>query len=149
MRPEVFVSFDYDNDRHYKYLLEAWHAHPQFDFVFADATPNEIDSSNVARVKAALTSKINQASHTLVIVGRYANAIHRHSLLIGYKNWINFEIHQSKLARNRIVAVKIDRNYESPTELLFCGATWAMSFNEASIIRALGEVNRHFDEQRR
>lgn len=44
---KVFVSFDWDNDRHYKYLLEAWHANPEFDFVFSDTTPREIDSFDV------------------------------------------------------------------------------------------------------
>ena len=51
---KVFVSFDYENDKRYKFLLEAWHAHPDFEFVFADATPTEIDSNDVGRVKAAL-----------------------------------------------------------------------------------------------
>ena len=33
-RQSVFVSFDYDNDRNYKYFLEAWNANPRFQFVF-------------------------------------------------------------------------------------------------------------------
>lgn len=61
MADAVFVSFDYENDRHYKYLLEAWHAHPRFTFVFQDETPREIDSTNVGRIKAALTAKIKHA----------------------------------------------------------------------------------------
>lgn len=70
MKPTVFVSFDYDNDKHYKFLLEAWNKNPKFQFVFEDGTPQEIDSYNVGRIKAGLTSKIKEATHTLVIIGK-------------------------------------------------------------------------------
>lgn len=136
----VFVSFDYDNDRYYKFLLEAWHANPRFRFTFQDGTPGEINSTNVGRVKAALTTKIQAATHTLVIVGQYANTPHRHRALIGHRNWINFEIAQSKAAYNRIVAVKLDRSYESPDELVGANARWAMAFTEEAIVRALSEA---------
>ena len=135
----VFVSFDYDNDRYYKFLLEAWHANPRFRFTFQDGTPGEVDSANVGRVKAALTTKIQAATHTLVIVGQYANTAHRHRALIGQRNWINFEIAQSKAAYNRIVAVKLDRSYESPDELIGANATWAMAFAEEAIMSALSQ----------
>ena len=137
---KVFVSFDYENDRHYKFLLEAWHANPDFSFVFADATPREIDSYNIGRVKAALTTKIKGATHTLVIVGKEANKLHKDRELIGFRNWINFEVYQSKLYGNRIAAVKLDRSYESPEELIDAGAAWAMSFTESAIIKALNEA---------
>jgi hypothetical protein len=136
----VVVSFDYENDRHYKYLLEAWNQHPRFRFTFQDGTPGEINSTNVGRVKAALTAKIQQATHTLVIVGQYANAPHRHRALIGYRNWINFEVAQSTAHFNKIVAVKLDRSYESPEELMRANASWALAFTEQAIIRALSEA---------
>lgn len=136
----VFVSFDYDNDRRYKYLLEAWDANPDFDFVFADATPSEIDSVNVGRIKAALSAKIGDATHTLVIIGQYANAPHAKRHLIGYRNWINFEVARSKQAGNRLVAVKLERTYESPEELAGAGAAWAMAFTESAILRALKDA---------
>ena len=139
-KKKVFVSFDYDNDKHYKYLLEAWDANPDFDFVFSDKTPDEIDTTNIGRIKAALTAKINSATHTLVIVGKEANKIHKHSKLIGFKNWLNFEIYQSKQNSNKIAAVKIDKSYESPDELIDAGASWAMSFEEDAIIKVLNEA---------
>lgn len=139
-KKNVFVSFDYDNDKRYKYLLEAWDANPDLDFLFADKTPDEIDTNNIGRIKAALTARINQATHTLVIVGKEANKTHKHSKLIGFKNWINFEIHQSKLNKNKIVAIKIDKSYESPDELLGAGAAWAMSFERDPILKALKEA---------
>ena len=139
-KKKVFVSFDYDNDKHYKYLLEAWDANPDFDFVFSDKTPDEIDSTNIGRIKSALTSRINSATHTLVIVGKEANKIHKHSKLIGFKNWINFEVYQSKQNGNKLAAVKLDSKNESPEELVGAGASWAMSFKEDSIIQALNEA---------
>ena len=140
MKKKVFVSFDYDNDKHYKYLLEAWDANPQFNFVFNDATPEEIDSYNIGRIKAALTLKVKEADYTLVLVGKEANKTNRHSRLIGFKNWINFEVAKSKELGNKIVAVKLDRENESPEELLDSGASWAMSFSQAAIIKALNDA---------
>jgi len=139
-KKKTFVSFDFENDKNYKYLLEAWDANPDFDFVFADKTPDEIDTNNIGRIKAALTVRINSATHTLVIIGKEANKTHRHSKLIGSKNWINFEVHQSKLNKNKIVAIKIDKSYESPDELTGAGASWAMSFTQDAIIKALNEA---------
>ena len=139
-KKKVIVSFDWDNDKRYKYLLEAWDANPDFDFVFNDKTPDEIDSTNIGRIKAVLTAKINSATHTLVIVGKEANKTHKHSKLIGFKNWLNFEIYQSKQNKNKIAAVKIDKSYESPEQLIGAGASWAMSFTEDAIIKALNEA---------
>lgn len=139
-KPRVFVSFDYENDRHYKRLLEAWNANSRFQFVFQDHSSGEINSYDVGRIKAGLTAKIKTATHTLVIVGRYANTPHRNRLQIGATNWINFEIAQSKLSGNKLVAVKLHREFMSPTELINANAKWAMSFNQEAIIRALSEA---------
>lgn len=139
-RKKVFVSFDYDKDKHYKFLLEAWDAHPTFDFTFSDYSSKEIKSWDISRVKAALTSKINSVDYTLVIVGEDANKRHQDSLVIGYKNWLNFEIARSKSNRNKIIAVKIKSTYDSPEQLLSSGAKWAMSFTQDNIIKALEEA---------
>jgi len=139
-KKSVFVSFDFERDKRYKYLLEAWDANPKFEFVFADQTPDEIDSNNIGRIKVALSARIAAADYTLVIVGKEANRPHRHSRLIGYANWINFEVAKSKESGNRLVAVKIDRSNESPEELLDSEASWAMSFDQAAIIRALEQA---------
>ncbi|OGY40879.1 MAG: hypothetical protein A2Y82_03325 [Candidatus Buchananbacteria bacterium RBG_13_36_9] len=140
MTKKVFVSFDYENDKHYKFLLEAWNKNDKFDFSFADHSSEEIDSNEIARVKAALTQKINSADVTLVIIGKDANKKHPDSDEIGYKNWINFEIARSIDAGNSLVAVKIDSTNESPEELLGSGASWAMSFTEENIINALDKA---------
>jgi len=82
----VFVSFDYDNDKAYKFLIEAWDSNPNFTFTFDDRSSKKIDSNNVGVVKRVLSQKISSATHTLVIVGKYANEQHRDHELIGYKN---------------------------------------------------------------
>lgn len=137
---KVFVSFDWHNDKHYKFLLQAWDANPNFGFVWADGTPQEIQSSDVSRVKAALTTKIKNATHTLVIVGKHANTKHKDSALIGYKNWINFEVAQSKTHGKKLIAVKLDQSYESPEQLYNAGAKWVYGFDEPAIRKALNEA---------
>ena len=139
-KKKVFVSFDYENDRRYKFLLEAWDANPDFDFFFSDLSTNEIQSWDIARIKAALTRKINQATHTLVIIGKYANSLHKDRKEIGYRNWLNFEIAKSKENGNKLVGVKLDKENESPEEILNSGASWAMSFTLEAITKALKET---------
>ena len=36
MKRKVFVSFDYEKDKEYYYLLKAWNANDDFDFEFSD-----------------------------------------------------------------------------------------------------------------
>ncbi len=137
---KVFVSFDYDNDKHYKFLMNAWHKNPKFDFVFDDHSSKEIQSWNIPTIKAGLTRKINDADYTLVIIGKEANKQDKNHIDIGSKNWINFEIKQSKLNRNKLVAIKLNSTYESPDEMLNSGASWAYSFTEENIIKALNDA---------
>jgi hypothetical protein len=139
-KKKVFVSFDYENDKHYKFLLEAWDANPDFDFYFSDLSSKEIQSWDIPTIKAALTRKINQATYTLVIVGKYANVQHKDHKEIGYKNWLNYEIAKSKSNKNKLVGVKIDKEYTSPDELLGAGASWAMSFTRDAIVKALNNA---------
>ena len=139
-KKKVFVSFDYENDRHYKNLLSAWDANDNFEFYFNDHSSGEVQTNDISRVKAALTTKINQATHTLVIVGKHANTQHKDHKEIGHKNWINFETAKSKLNSNKLVGIKLDSTHTSPDELLNSDAKWAMTFTQAAIIKALEEA---------
>lgn len=139
-KKKVFVSFDYDNDKNYKLLLSAWDANPEFDFYFSDLSSGEIQSSSVAVVKQVLSKKNNEANYTVVLVGKEANKQHKDYKEIGYKNWLNYEIAKSKEHKNKLVAIKLVKENESPSELLGSGATWAMSFTSASIIKALNDA---------
>lgn len=136
-KKSVFVSFDYENDRYYKYLLNAWDKNKNMDFSFDDCSSDEIHSNSVSVVKGALTKRINTCRYTLVIVGEHSADKHPDRIEIGYDNWQNFEIARSVDAGNKIVAVKINRLYTSPDELKGIGASWAMSFTQDAIIKAL------------
>lgn len=139
-KKKVFVSFDYEKDKHYKFLLQAWDANPEFDFYFSDLSADEIKSKSVPVVKQVLSAKINAANHTVVIVGAEANRQHSDHKEIGHKNWLNYEVAKSKEHKNKLVGIKIDKSYDSPSELLNSGAKWAMSFTQAAIIKALNEA---------
>lgn len=134
---KIFVSFDYENDRHYKTLLNAWNAHSVIPFVFDDGSSNEINSWDIPVIKRALSRKINEADAVLVLVGKYANSRHKDSLSIGYKNWQNFEIAKAKELGKKLIGVKIECSNDSPEELLGSGAEWAKSFTMESIKAAI------------
>lgn len=138
-RYSVCVSFDWENDRRWRFLLSAWDANPKFDLSFTDLTPGEVNTHDVGRVKAAITPRIKAATHTLVIVGAFANTPHRDRALIGYRNWIAWEVAQSKAFGNRLVAVKLQQSYAAPDDLYSAGAKWA-TFSTESILRALREA---------
>ena len=110
------------------------------DFVFNDCSSDEIHSNDISVVKAGLTRRINNTTYTLVIVGKEANKLHKDHEAIGYRNWINFEIAKSKAHGNKLVAVKLNKEYASPEELLNSEASWAMSFTQDAIIKALNEA---------
>lgn len=139
-KKKVFVSFDYTNDKNYKFLLNAWDTNKNMDFVFNDCSSDEIQSNNIPTIKAGLTKRINTTTYTLVIIGAEANKEHKDHVAIGYKNWINFEIAKSKANGNKLVAVKINKFYDSPDEVLNSGASWAMSFTQDAIITALNQA---------
>lgn len=136
-KKKIFISFDYDHDRKYKYLLTALKENPRFDIEFIDKTPGEIQSSDINYVKRVLFLKIREATHTLVIVGRYANLPHTDREMIGTVNWQWWEIKKSIELNKKLIAVKIDRTYNNPVPLERIGASWAMSYKVDSIQRAI------------
>lgn len=119
---KICISFDWHNDRNYRNMLSAWLANPKSPVDFEDLTPSEIDTEDVGRIKAVLTTKICAASHTLVLVGAYANTKHSDSAKIGTRNWIWWEIEKSKEVGNRLIAVKLSAGNESPDPLFNANA---------------------------
>jgi Thoeris protein ThsB, TIR-like domain len=140
-KKQVFVSFDYDNDKHYKFLLQAWDANPEFDFVFEDKTPGEIKTNDIGRIKAGLTRKINEASHTLFIVGKHANQPHKDRNAIGFINWINYEAYQSIQSDNYLAVVKLDDSCGIPNELK-ARYWWISGFSEINVIKVLNDSSK-------
>lgn len=136
-KPKVFVSFDYENDSKYKFLLSAWNSNSRFRFTFQDKTPQEIQTDAVDRVKAVLTSKVKEATYTLVIVGQYATQRHKDAQLIGCTNWINYEIQQSNLYKRKVLAVRLQPNYLLPEQLSYSRGYLIEGFNQANITNTL------------
>lgn len=134
---KIFVSFDFDNDRQYKYTLNMWDANDSIDFSFNDGSTREIQSWEISRIKAAITTKINQSDAILVLIGEDADKQHKDHVAIGYRNWQYFEIAQAKAANKKIIAVKLNKENTSPDLLFNSGASWAYSFTLDSIKRAI------------
>ena len=59
-KPKIFVSFDFENDRNYKYNLNMWNSNSSFEFTCNDTSPSEIQSWNIPTVKGVLSRKINE-----------------------------------------------------------------------------------------
>jgi len=133
----IFISFDYEHDKNYRYLLTALAKNPRSDIEFTDVTPEEIQSYDVGRIKAVLTKKIREATHTLVIVGKYANSYHPDRDEIGERNWQWWEINKSDEEGKGFIAVKIESSNEPPEPLYGKGATWANSFTVDAIVNAI------------
>lgn len=127
----VFISFDYDNDAHYKNLLTAWDKNKEFDFGFYDGSLRDsINSTNATYIKSQIKPKIVAATHFLCIVGKGCST----------SNWIDWEIQTAVDNKKKLIGVKIEKANTSPARLLNNGATWALSFNFDAIKKALDEA---------
>ena len=130
-KKKIFVSYDFDNDRHYKNLLLAWDKNREFDFGFSDQSADvSIHSTNVATVKRAISAKINAATYFLCLVGNKTSK----------SSWVAWEIEKAKELRKRLVAVKTSSSNTSPNGLLGAGVSWAMSFTFDAIKNAIEDA---------
>lgn len=126
-KPRIFISYDYDNDKHYKNLLVAWDKNDEFDFAFSDQSADvSIQSTNADAIKRAISAKINSGTHFLCIVGSRTSS----------SAWVTWEINKAKELKKKLVAVKTDSDNKTPTGLLNAGASWAMSFTFDAIKKA-------------
>lgn len=139
-KKKVYVCFDYERDKHFKFLMEAWDANPNFEFSFNDQSPREIQSDNIPTIKGVLSKKIREACFTVVLAGKDLNKIHPDSKEIGYVNWQNFEIARSVEYGNKLVIVKLPDYVEMPVEAMFKGAVRVGPFSQNNIIKGLEEA---------
>ena len=130
-KKNIFISYDYDNDRAYKNLLLAWDAHKQFDFNFTDHSADiSINSTNAAVIKRAISVKISNAKYFLCIAGKKT-----------YKsNWVDWEIKKAIELKKKIIIVKTSKENVSPQSAFNVGAEWAMSFTFDSIKNAINNA---------
>lgn len=129
-KPKVFVSYDHSEDAHYKRLLQAWDANPDFDFEFDSRGPDvAIDSKDAAVVKAALATKMKSATHLLVLVGAKSSK----------SKWMTWEIDRAKQSdiKLKLAAVKLGKDNETPAGVLNVGTSWATSFERDRVVEAL------------
>lgn len=134
---KVFVSYDHSEDVHYKRLLQAWDANTSFDFDFDSRGPDvPINSTDAARIQAALTTKMKEADYLLVIVGEKTYT----------SKWVTWEIEQAKSSdvKLKLAAVKINRNNTSPGGLTGVGTSWASSFTLENIVAALNGATNNY-----
>ena len=136
-KKKIFISFDYDHDKGYRYLLSALDANAGSDIEFEDYTPRDIQSSDISVIKAALARKIRDADYTLVIVGKHANSLHPDREEIGERNWQWWEILRAHAEKHSFIASLIDPSNTLPAPLLGKGAKWAHSFRVDKIVEAI------------
>ena len=127
-KKKIFISYDYDNDKHYKNLLVAWDANTEFDFSFYDASVDvSVDSNDAAAIKRTISAGINNATYFLCIIGKQTHK----------SGWVKWEIEKAVELTKKLVAVKIDSGNTSPDAIQGVGAPWAMSFTFDSIKNAI------------
>ena len=140
---KVCVSFDYENDRRYYNILEAWNNNSSIDFHINDCTPSEIQSESVSKIKQVLSTKIGEANYMIAIIGKHSDDKHPDSDEILYrevKNIVSYEIDKNAEKGNKLVVVKLDRSYDAPDEAFGQGAEWVNSFNLDDILKALNKL---------
>ncbi len=131
MAKKIFISYDYDNDKAYKNLLVAWNAVDSIPFEFEDGSADiSITSHDDATIKRAISAKINKMTYFLCIIGKSTHKC----------GWVKWEIDKAVELKKKIVAVKIDSEYTSPSNIMGVGASWAMSFTLASIKKAVDDA---------
>ena len=124
----IFISYDYDNDRHYKNLLVAWDKNKEFDLNFYDGSVTvAIDSKDGDYIKSCIKPKIEASTHLLCIVGKET---HR-------SKWVDWEIRTAIGLKKKLIGVKIEKDNTAPSALFGVGATWALSFTFDSIKKAV------------
>lgn len=117
-RPKVCISFDYENDKYSRNAIRLWNNNKYIDFDIIDKTPSEIDTYDISRIKAGLTTKISESNILLVISGDYINAPHRDRNKIGCINWQNWECRKALELNKKIILVKLKSSSLIPEELL-------------------------------
>ena len=133
----VFVCYDHSEDAHYKRLLQAWNANPEFDFEFDSRGPNvPIESNDAAVVKLSLTRMMKTASHLLVLVGAKS----------AQSKWMTWEIDRAKQSdiKLKLGAVKLAKDNVTPPGLLGVGASWATSFERDRIVESLRQATNAY-----
>ena len=127
-KKRIFVSYDYDNDKHYKDLLVAWDANSEFDFISHDESVDAaVNSDDTAAIRRLISARISHATYFLCLIGKET-----------YKSeWITWEINKAIEFEKKLIAVKIKSGNMSPSAIVNVGACWAVSFAFEFIKKAI------------
>ncbi|MGK0236466.1 MAG: hypothetical protein ACI9EK_003016 [Psychroserpens sp.] len=124
----IFISYDYDNDKHYKNLLVAWDKNDLFDFKFYDSSVDvSVNSTDANYIKQVITNRIKNSNQVLVIVGAETNK----------SGWVKWEINKAHELGKKLIAVKTNSSNTSPDSIFGKGASWSMSFTFEGIRNAI------------
>lgn len=127
-KSKVFISFDYDNDRHYKNLLVAWDKNDMFDFSFYGGSVTvPVDSDEAGPIRRVISQRISASPRFLCIVGKDTHE----------SGWVAWAFDKAVELKRKIMAVKTDRSNATPDNLLGVGASWVLSFTFDAIKKAL------------
>ncbi|WP_033152426.1 TIR domain-containing protein [Streptococcus equinus] len=131
MKNKVFVSYRADDEgSRYKNLLVAWSENDRFfpEISFHDTSVGtSINSVNATYIKSVIKDKIQKSDIVLCLVGRNTSD----------SDWVNWEIETAYQLNKKIVAVKIDRRYDTPRALYRKNVDWAFVFSKEAILRVL------------
>jgi MTH538 TIR-like domain (DUF1863) len=137
-KKKVYVSFDNVEDRRLKAVIATWIDVDGYEFVFGDVSAKDIKDWNAKDIQAVLTPQIKKTELTLVLIGRFSNTVRKNAESTGSKNWVNFEIAQSKANNNKLVAIKLSKQHTTPDELQGVETVvWADSILLADVVAAL------------
>lgn len=124
----IFISYDYDNDKHFKNLLVAWDKNDLFDFKFYDSSVDvSVNSTDANYIKQVITNRIKNSNQVLVIVGAETNK----------SGWVKWEINKAHELGKKLIAVKTNSSNTSPDSIFGKGASWSMSFTFEGIRNAI------------
>ncbi|MCD9186229.1 MAG: TIR domain-containing protein [Pyrinomonadaceae bacterium] len=129
-KKKVYISYDYENERHYKNLLLAWNTNEEFESLVTNFEVLPKENLSELDFRKSITDKISQASVFLVIVGKNTHQ----------SKWVKWEIEKAKELDKKIVAVKSERENTTPKELYGIGANWAMKFTFEAITNAINRI---------
>jgi hypothetical protein len=125
---KMFVSYDYANDANYKNLLLAWAKNSDFAFSMNDRSVDvSVDSTDAAPIKRVISAGIHGATYFLCLIGKETHK----------SKWVAWEIDKAIELKKRLVAIKIDKDDETPAGLLDQGASWTLSFTLDGIVQAI------------
>ena len=125
---KIFVSYHSKKEAKYKNILKAWQKNSNFDLDFHDKSVGiSINTNNESRIKAGITKKLNESNLVLCIVGEETHL----------RPMVNWELQKAKELHKKILIVKTNSKYKTPTCLLNSNFTILNSFKKEEIIKEI------------